>query len=191
MMDDINDLSTLIYEGTYWNDNKNRSNLFCNKKNHTKLKRGNEWDESRKIEVIFNPEEQARIMKMFKENLKTFININKAKNIILVLMIQANRIEKDDNFTTKRGNKDFDKIYKNLYIKFNNIIRQTAAEEKVLLIDLAAKVPSSDKYIYDVVHVNKEGSIMEAEIITRELNSYLGKIHYFKKKDRVMLLQIN
>jgi lysophospholipase L1-like esterase len=179
MMDDINDLSTLIYEGTYWNDNKNRSNLICNKKNNRKVKRGDEWNDARKSDVL-DAKEQARIMKMFQENLKIFINIAKAKNIIPVLMTQANRIENDPEFTTKRHDPNLDKIYRDLYIKFNNIIRQTAAEEHILLIDLAAEVPKSDKYIYDKVHVNKDGSILESEIITKALNSYLKKINYFK-----------
>jgi len=179
LMDNVNDLSTLIYEGTYFNNNKNRSNLVCHKKNNSELKRGDEWGNARKSEAL-DAKEQERIIKLFKENLKIFINIAKAKNIIPVLMTQANRIENNPEFTTKRNDANLDKIYRDLYIKFNNIIRQTALEEHVLLIDLAKKVPGSDKYIYDAVHVNKDGSILESEIIADALNSYLKKINYFK-----------
>jgi lysophospholipase L1-like esterase len=182
MMDNINDLSSLIFEGTYWSKNKNRSNLSCIQKNTSDLTKGDEWAKSRKIENIFEADEQARIKKIYKENLKIFINISKAKNIIPVLMTQANRIEKNPEFTTKRGSAEFDKIYQKLYIDFNNITREVAREENILLIDLAKKVPAQEKYLYDVVHVNKAGSILEAEIISDELNSYLKKINYFNQK---------
>ncbi len=40
---------------------------------------------------------------------------------------------------------------------------------------LTFKVSSDEKYIYDIVHFNKEGSILASEIISRELGSDLKK----------------
>ncbi|MES2676846.1 MAG: SGNH/GDSL hydrolase family protein [Pseudomonadota bacterium] len=179
MMQNINDLSTLIYEGTYWNNNKTISPIDCGQKNTSKIRRSSdEWDGSIWYNrVIANKKEQDRLVEQFRENLQLFINICRAKNIIPVLLTQPNRVVKDHEFSTGRG-KNVDKIYKELYARFSNTIKQIGIKENVLVIDLEKKVPSDKKYIYDVVHVNKEGSIMEAKEISHQLAIYLQKIHF-------------
>jgi lysophospholipase L1-like esterase len=51
------------------------------------------------------------------------------------------------------------------------------------LIDLAKKIPSDikldKKYIYDVVHLNKEGSILVANEIAKNLENVI-KYHYLQ-----------
>ena len=50
-----------------------------------------------------------------------------------------------------------------------DIVREVAKEEDIFLIDLAKKVSSTPKYIYDSVHLNRKGSELVAQIISREL----------------------
>ena len=37
------------------------------------------------------------------------------------------------------------------------------------------------KYLYDGIHVNKEGSILEAQKIAQDLQVFLNKNRYFEK----------
>ena len=176
MMHNVNDLSTLFYEGSYWNDNKTIAPITCAKKDRdSQRKLSDQWSDSIWYKkIIANQNEQEKLLKVFRENLKIFISINKAKNITPVLMTQANRIEKDAEFTMNRD-ADLDLVYKNLYIRFNQAIRQVAREENVLLIDLAKKIPSDKKYIYDTIHLNNTGSALVAQEIANSLYPYLKK----------------
>ncbi len=183
MMHNINDLSTLIYEGSYWNDNKFISPIDCAHKKSRNAPADDEWKNSIwQRKVITDTKEQERIAEEFRQNLELFINICRARKIIPVLLTQPNLVVKDPDFTTTRG-ADLDVVYKKLYAKFSQIIKQVGAKENVLVIDLENAVPSDKKYIYDVVHVNKEGSILEANEISKQLAIYLKKIHFKPKKN--------
>jgi hypothetical protein len=56
-----------------------------------------------------------------------------------------------------------------LYVKFNQAIREVGNTNRVLVIDLAALIPSDKKYIYDVVHLNTRGSKLAAKLISERL----------------------
>ncbi len=172
MMHNINDLSALFYEGSYWNHNKVIAPISCDKKNRDSYVKQDQWslDSSWRNRILNDHKEHQRITEDFVENLKIFIAIAKAKKIIPVLMTQANRIENDPDFINERGY-EASKLYQKLYGIFNEKIRETARKENVLLIDLAKKIPSDKKYIYDVVHLNKEGSIMVANEIAKNLEN--------------------
>lgn len=169
-MENINDLSTLLYEATYWNRNKTRSNLSCFSKNLSGLRNGrNEWDQSPFVSQVGNPEHQAHIKGEYYRILKLFVAITKATKATPVLMTQPNRIANNPDFTTNRGDAEFNRIYRQLYLDFQNITRQVAKEENIMLIDLAREVDWSEKYIYDSVHVNNEGSKLVAKIVAEKL----------------------
>ncbi len=176
MMHNVNDLSALFYEGSYWNKNKTIAPISCAIKDRdSQRKLSSQWvDSTWQNKLIADKNEQEKLLKLFKENLKIFIAINKAKNIAPVLMTQPNRIERDPKFTLERG-AEMDRVYKELYIRFNQIIRQTAREENILLIDLAQKIPSEKKYIYDSVHLNNAGSALVADEITKILYPYINQ----------------
>lgn len=181
MMHNINDLSTLIYEGTYWNKNKSKSNLVCAYKNSKDLKR-DEWSDSTwQNKVLNSKEEQDELIKKFENNLKLFVYIARSQNIIPVLMTQPNRIEDNPDAIKSRGEK-FGKIYQNLYKDFNQKIRDFGKEQGILVIDLAKTVPSKEDYIYDEVHINKEGSIIAANKIAQDLSNYIVKNNLNFKK---------
>lgn len=169
-MDNINDLSTLLYEASYWNRNKTRSNLGCFSKNYSSLRNArNEWDESPFAHMILDVNHQAQIKQEHRKILKLFIAIVRAVGATPVIMTQANRIESDPNFSTGHGDAEFNRVYRQLYLDFHDLTRQVANEEKVLLIDLAKKVKGSEEFIYDAVHLNNEGSKLVAEIVAKEL----------------------
>lgn len=181
MMHNINDLSTLLYEGSYWNDNHIIAPIICAHKNN-KIINNDEWGNSVwKNKVINDPKEQDRLVEQYRQNLQLFVNICLAKKIIPVLLTQPNRVVKDPEFTTNRG-KDVDAVYQKLYKRFSQTIKQVGAQNNVLVIDLENKVPADKKYIYDSVHVNKAGSIMEADEISKQLEIYLKKIHFQSHK---------
>lgn len=181
MMHNVNDLSALVYEGSYWNQNKTIAPIDCVLKNEKAKIANDQWKASVwKDKVLNSTKEQDFLVEKFAANLKLFINICKSRNIIPVLMTQPNRITNNPDFHTGRGD-DFDKIYKKLYARFSQAIRQVGKKENVLVIDLEKKIPSDKKYIYDSIHVNKEGSVMEAEEISKQLQIYLQKINFQTK----------
>ena len=56
-----------------------------------------------------------------------------------------------------------------LYAKFNEAIREVGQSNNVQEIDLANLIPQDSKYIYDVVHLNTQGSQLAAEVISDQL----------------------
>ncbi len=171
LMENINDLSTLLYEATYWNQNNSRSNLSCLSKNNASLRNlANEWDESPFVGKFSDPDHQKRIKEEYRRILKLFVAVTKASGALPVLMTQANKIENNPNFTTNRGDKNFNRTYRKLYLEFKNVMIQVAKEEGVMLIDLAREVKNNnEKYLYDSVHFNNEGSQFVAKIIAKKL----------------------
>ena len=114
------------------------------------------------------------IENQFISSITTFINLSRAWNIEPILMTQFNRIKTDDIALNRLFNassniglspEEFVASYK----KFNKIIRDVAKQNDVLLIDLAVLIPSSEKFLYDTVHLNDEGSIKAGELISNHL----------------------
>jgi lysophospholipase L1-like esterase len=56
---------------------------------------------------------------------------------------------------------------------YNDVLRQTAKDHHILLIDLAKELPKRSKYYYDFYHYTNEGSALTAEIIYRHLYPFL------------------
>ncbi len=169
-MESINDLSTLLYEGSYWNRNASRSNIGCFSKNTDLLRKfRNEWEKSPYVNLIYDEEYRKKIRAEHRQILELFIAITKAAKATPVLATQFNRIENNLDFTTGHGDKKFNEIYRQLYADFNEITRQVAKENNVLLIDLARAIKPEEKYIYDAVHVTDEGSKIVAQTIANKL----------------------
>jgi lysophospholipase L1-like esterase len=169
-MDNVNDLSTLLYEATYWNRNKGRSNLACFSKNYDLLRNfSNEWDESPFVSLVTDPAHQARVKQEHYKILKLFVAVVRGVGAKPILMTQANRIESDPNFSTGRGDAEFNRAYRKLYLEFHDVTRQVAKEENIMLIDLAKMVPPKEELIYDSVHLSNEGSKIVAGIVAKNL----------------------
>tara|TARA_B110001454_G_scaffold211575_1_gene227419 strand:- start:810 stop:1973 length:1164 start_codon:yes stop_codon:yes gene_type:complete len=109
------------------------------------------------------------VKQYFKSSLTSFIKLSRAWNIEPILMTQANRINHELEYFQQwflrhqRGEmtpKEFSDLYKSL----NEITREVAFNEEVVLIDLDSLIPQSNKYIYDTVHLNESGSMLMAKI---------------------------
>jgi len=201
-MENINDLSTLLYEGTYWNKNSARSPLETLKKrqlvgkllkeiyipnlnnayrNLKKTLAGKEEDEfagARGKKLIID---QAGLVHEFAMNLQTLIGICQSHEIVPVLMTQANRItDHPDPVVAAYINRDGSdtgigyRKFKELYDAFNDAIREAGRKNRVMVIDLAREVPPDRKYLYDLVHFNDAGSQLAAQIIAARLKGVMA-----------------
>jgi hypothetical protein len=201
-MENINDLSTLLYEGSYWHEDKARSPLETLKKrqlvgkllkeifiphlnfayrNLKKTLSGQEEDEfggARGQKLVID---QAKMGRDFAANLQTIVCTCKAWGIVPVLMTQANRIiDHPDPVVAAyiaRDGRDTGISYqgfKALYDAFNDTIREVGRKNQVMVIDLAREVPSDKKYLYDLVHLNDAGSQLAARIIAARLKGVVA-----------------
>lgn len=174
-MENINDISTLLYEATYWNRNISRSNLACfSKKNSGLRKFKNEWENSPFRDQILNKNHQEKIKAEQRKILTLFISITKALGAKPVLMTQANKITNNPDLIVKEGDEKFNQTYRQLYSDFQQITRDVARENNVLLIDLEKEIPARDEYLYDSVHFTNEGSKLAAQVISKQLQNHVS-----------------
>jgi lysophospholipase L1-like esterase len=201
-MENINDLSTLLYEGTYWSKQKTRSPLETLKKrdlvgkllkeifipNLNSAYRTMRKALSRKEEDEFAGArgkklnlDQAKMRHDFGADLQTIVCTCKAWGIVPVLMTQANRITAHPDPVVasyiNRYGRDTGISYpqfKELYDAFNDTIREVGLKNQVMVIDLAWEVPSDKKYLYDLVHFNDAGSQLAARIIAGRLKGIIA-----------------
>jgi hypothetical protein len=205
MMHNINDLSILLYEKSYWNKKSSRpvimdinkeitSNYFkvirdrwipnlslalrdFDQKLRSRLeaapkpegRTADEFASSRRQKLIID---EAWLRRQFKMNLQTFINICRARSITPVLMTMASRCKENPDqiiAASFKNNSLGYREFKTLFDSFNDMIRQTAAENQVTLVDLAKEIPPEKDYLYDIVHYSDNGSLKAAELISRQL----------------------
>lgn len=198
LMHNINDLSILLYEESYWNQNEFRSPIILEDKSlkaflKAILPNTYEFLFRIKANITGHADEfyaqrdsnkvidQKRIQELFESNLKIFIEISKAKNIQPVLMTQANRFLVEPDAIIANKTKSLESIgikytqYKALYDAMNESIRKVANDNDVLLIDLAKEVPQTSEYMVDSVHFNDAGSELVARIIAQQLEPLIAK----------------
>jgi hypothetical protein len=201
-MENINDLSTLLYEGTYWNQGTPRSPLETLKKrqlvgkllkeifipnlNHAyrTLKKSlareeeDEFAGARGKKLVID---RINMGGAFAAGLQTLVCTCQAWGIVPVLMTQANRItDRPDPVVAAyigRDGRDLGLSYqefKELYDAFNDAIREVGRKNQVMVIDLAREVPPDKKYLYDLVHFNDAGSQLAAGIIAAKLQGVIA-----------------
>ena len=203
MMHNVNDLITLLYEQTYWNQNPSRRvivevqptlknqvrgffqvlrehtipHLYAGLKELSRRARGADQDvdefahiRGRQIDV-----DQPYLFQEFSSNLLIFMDMCWSRGITPVLMTQANRfVEHLDSKTWKEvavleAQGISYENFRELYHQLNQIIRDQAAENEVLVIDLAREILPEQRFVHDPVHLTERGSKLAAEIISREL----------------------
>ena len=133
-----------------------------------------EWKAYRGRKVRFD---MAALESDYRKSLRTFVGVCRTWGIIPVLMTQASRFT--DSLDATYSHSYFNAritaqgldypTFKSLFDRFNDIIRETARENDVMLIDLAERVPKSSDYFFDVIHYNNRGSVLVAGIIARQL----------------------
>jgi len=196
-MENINDLSTLLYRKTYWNENNVRApietlvkrkllgkmlkellipNLNEAWRNFTTTVWGHEDDEFAQAHKQKVTVDRTAMAREFAMNLQMFVDICRDRGIIPVLMTQGNRItEKPDPVVAAyigQYSKDTGISYQDFkaaYDLFNDTIRQVGQKNGVLVIDLARQVPPDKKHLYDLVHFDDAGSKLAAQLIAAQL----------------------
>lgn len=115
----------------------------------------------------------------FERSVLSFIHLAKSQDIEVVLMTQFGRLNPADEFVRrtyemKHAEQDIFPDFDSLccyYNRMNQKIRDIADEEDLLLIDLAKEIPADSLYIYDMVHLNTNGSTIAAGIIAEQLQN--------------------
>lgn len=112
----------------------------------------------------------------FRHSLETFVAISRAWGITPVLMTQANRMGENPDPAIHREVERIEKSNQVTYremraatLRFEDVIRQVAAEQNVLLIDLHKGVPQTSQYMYDAMHYNNTGSLLATDLILEKL----------------------
>jgi hypothetical protein len=128
-----------------------------------------EWDSISYVDVV-NKEKMLRDFRMATE---TFVSVSKIWGIEPVLMTQpklhaTNRGDIRGEYNKVGTVLDYDSFI-SIHDQFNNIIKQVALKEKILLIDLDREFSHKDKYFFDWVHLNNQGNIEAAKFISSEL----------------------
>ena len=120
--------------------------------------------------------DQAKLAEEFEMNLQTFIYCCRARKITPVLMTMASRLKAvpdkviGDGFKIQEAKMGLPYLkFKELFDMFNDSIRQKAAGNNVLLIDLAREIPQEKEFLYDVVHYTDAGSRRVTEIVAASL----------------------
>ncbi|MCL4500525.1 MAG: SGNH/GDSL hydrolase family protein [Deltaproteobacteria bacterium] len=201
-MENINDLSTLLYKKTYWNKNNVRApmetlvksklagkmlkemlipNLNEAWRNFTKTLSPHEEDEFAKAHKQRLTLDGAGMAREFAMNLQMLIDICRDRGITPVLMTQGNRItaKPDPVVAAYIGQYSQDtgvsyQDFKTVYDLFNDTIRQVGRKNGVMVIDLANEVPPDKEHLYDMVHFNDAGSKLAAKIIAAQLRPVIA-----------------
>lgn len=118
----------------------------------------------------------------FRKNLELFIFLCRQNGSTPVLMTQANRLVEPlaPNLAAQ-----LQPVYESrriapaqflvIYAALNETVRQVAKERQVLLIDLDRLIPKTAANMYDVVHLNAEGSRLVSEHVAQALAQDLAK----------------
>lgn len=160
MMEDINDLTILLSEGSYWYADSFKSHLQTSREVFSPWERPSARDVTRARLV---PSRIPGMKREFEANLVTFVGIARARGVLPVLMTQANRIEGTGHA--------FDAAYTAL----NQSTRDVAGRERVPLVDLAREIPHEKRFVCDLVHFSAEGSARAADAVARALEPELKR----------------
>lgn len=191
LMECINDLTFLAVLGDYWSPSATRGvihdkdynfakrwiidNLIGHKK--TTADASDEFAGQRAPAQNLSPE---RISREYRKNLELFVYLCRLHGITPVLMTQFNRFtpELPENLTRQmqpvfqRWGISYGQ-YRDCYNALNETVRQVAAERGALVIDLDRMVPKNSDTMYDVVHLNAEGSRLVAGIVAKAIAASL------------------
>jgi lysophospholipase L1-like esterase len=175
LMHAINDVAVLYHEGSLWNAHPTRSHLGCTRVGRpSREDRVKEWANRGAHDLITTKGGLTPLREEFATNLFTFIAIARTKGIVPVLMTQFNRIQLEPGQVSEAEWMP-SPAFRDLYMRFQQLIRDVGAAADVLVVDLAEELPPEKRYFFDVVHLNELGSMEVADIIARKLGPTLAK----------------
>lgn len=130
----------------------------------------------------------------YSKAIETYVGICKANGILPVLMTQQSRLTASpDSFISaytmpmEKQGFSYGKI-RFLHRGFNERIRKIAAARSIPLIDLEAMIPQTNRYVYDMVHLNDSGSTLAAQCIRQQLQPVVDSILGSRKNPRTVSL---
>jgi len=194
LMEGINDLAFLAVFKDYWSPSATRG--IIQNKEYNVFKRWiiEHMHGHTPVEEITNDEFSGTrgtpatnltpemVSSKYRKNIELFVYLCRQHNITPVLMTQFNRFTKD---LAPNLQEQFRPLftswgigyeqYRACYNALNETMRQVAKEQNVLLIDLDRLVPKNKDYMYDVVHLNVDGSRFVADIVSKALEPELRK----------------
>jgi hydroxypyruvate isomerase len=136
--------------------------------------------------------QKSQLLQDFKANLETFIDICRHRQIIPVLMTQANRFSDDpgdfiasmmQRLEIQHGITYND--FKEIFDLFNEQIRMVGKANNVLVIDLANHIPQEKKYLYDTVHLTTGGARLASQVILQNLRHLIQDLAVRKNHTNV------
>ncbi|MAQ93854.1 MAG: hypothetical protein CMM84_10070 [Rhodothermaceae bacterium] len=191
VMHAVNDLTTLLRAGDYWNDNPSRGLLIddpCQTPGcHLRLGlRGlggalfpalgrRLRPQAARVSEFDGPvvaPDTAFVQARFRSALVGVVESARAWGITPVLMTQANRFTPEPQPTLAFPHDDLGlsyAAYRAQYVAFNAITRSVAADLGVPVVDLDAIVPRDRAHLYDYVHLTAAGSRLVAEALADTL----------------------
>ena len=134
-------------------------------------------DELRKLRGQMAKVDPMFIEAHFRKSLTAFIRICEVWDIKPALMTLASRLTEEPlheslSFLPAKLKRDFGleyREYRRIFHRLNDVVREVGRENDVMVIDLAAQIPSDGKHLYDFYHLNNEGSELAARIIADKL----------------------
>lgn len=118
---------------------------------------------------------KEKIDEIFKNDLEVFVKLCKSRNVQPILMTQANRYTETGSIKEYYCNHDMEIVqmpyedFTAIYHHCNDLVRQIAQEQNVLLIDLDKMIEKKAENLYDAVHYTNIGSERVAQIIVDAL----------------------
>lgn len=191
LMECISDLASLMVLGDYWGRNATPGiiqdkdynpvktwiihNLVGH--NQTPAMLNGEPGEIRNPAQRMTPQE---LSSRFRKNIELFVFVCRQHDITPVLMTQFNRLterpasnlEKQLEPVYTSWGMNYER-YRVCYNALNETMRAVAREQNVLLVDLDRLVPKTKAYMYDVVHLNADGSRFVADLVAKSLEPVL------------------
>jgi hypothetical protein len=195
LMHNLNDLTTLICDQSYWNKDTSSSPVtvikpgiiatiantleICADQTIPRLA----WElknvfgglmgrspqplELRTCSTDRSSLDQTSLLRRFKMNLATFVNICQARQITPVLMTEPYRFK--DLRDSEPGQQNNDSAFKELFTEFNQAIREAGTKNRVQVIDLAPRITLGKDHLDDLGNVTGQGSQSMAQIIAADL----------------------
>jgi lysophospholipase L1-like esterase len=191
LMECINDLTFLKLLGDYWNSHATRGIL--QDKEYNPIKNwiihnliGHKGASAVLGDEFFGQEAKpdslssAQLAAQYRKNIELFVFICRQHQIVPILMTQFNRftetlppnLEKQMTPVQQRWGFTYAQYLDN-YKALNETMRDVAREQNVQLIDLDLLVPKTKDYMYDVVHLNANGSRFVADVVSKSLEPVL------------------
>jgi hypothetical protein len=121
-------------------------------------------------------EKQGSYLRAYRERLARIVQVCRANQIEPIFVTQpalfgesVDPVTGVDLRTVQVNGRGNGAAEWKLLERYNDVTRETGADEDVLVIDLARDMPKDSRLFYDFLHFTNEGSVVVADIVFRHL----------------------